>query len=235
VTGGSEVSALVLACGDAAAPVPAAQRLPGRPGKADLDPLLADRGRVVVAGTDADLAAVALRLLRTERLAGVSLGYVPSEARSPVAKLWGLPSRRERAVELALHAPATPVPLVRDDAGGVLLGEGRLAADEDFDAVAYCDDDRVLRGTALRVVVRPDGERGLAVTVVCRGVPGRRSTRARGRAIQIGCDPVRPVADGEAHRSEVERWSWYRHTEDLLAVTCRRCRSGGRPRPAPLR
>jgi hypothetical protein len=216
--GGSELNALVVACGDAPAPDSGAVRLPARPGKAELDPLLGERSRVVVAGTDADLAAVALRLLRTERLAGTGLGYVPSEPRSPVAKLWGLPRRREPALELALGAKPAQVPLVRDDAGGVLLGEGRV---EPVDGVVYCDDQRVLRGPALRLVLRPDEARGLAVTVVRRGVPGRRTTRARGRAIQVGCAPARPVLDGVAHRSEAERWSWYRHTQDLLAITRR--------------
>jgi hypothetical protein len=213
--GGTELSALVVACGDALVPESAAHRLPARPGKAALDPLLAGHGRVVVVGTDADLAAVAVRLLRTERLGGVALGYVPSDARTPVAKLWDLPSRGEGALELAVGAAPAPVPLVRDDSGGVLVGEGRI---EPVEGVAYCDDERVLRGPARRLVVRPEPERGLAVTVTGRGLPGRRTTRARGRAIQVGADPVRPVLDGVAHPRPVERWSWYRHTEDLLAV-----------------
>jgi hypothetical protein len=132
-----------------------------------------------------------------------------------VARQWGLPARSGPALELAVGAAPAPVPLVRDDAGGVLLGEGRV---EPLDGVVYCDDQRVLRGSALRLTVRSDDERGLVVTVVRRGVPGRRTTRARGRAIQIGCDPVRPVLDGVAYPRPVERWSWYRHTEDLLAV-----------------
>jgi hypothetical protein len=207
------VSVLVVTCGDALAPVPSAHAVPPRPGKAELDPLLGECTRVVVAGSDADLAAVALRLLRTGRLAGVSLGYVPCEPRSAVARLWGLPRRRERALELALHAAPTPVPLVRDDAGGVLLGEGRI---EPVEAVVYCDEERVLAGRARRLTVRPEAERGLAATVTGRGLVGRRS--ARGRALQVGCEPARPVIDGMTHPRAVERWSWYRHTEGLLAA-----------------
>ncbi|HET9138808.1 MAG TPA: hypothetical protein VFO68_05530, partial [Actinophytocola sp.] len=82
------MGALVLACG-----VPASRPdwvvVPERPGRADLDPLLAaGPDRVVVAGTDADLAAVVLRLLRTERL-DLPVGYVPT-LRSATT-LWRLP------------------------------------------------------------------------------------------------------------------------------------------------
>ena len=40
----------------------------------------------MVCGTDADLAAVVLRLLRTERLSAVPVGYVPSSASSSTAE-----------------------------------------------------------------------------------------------------------------------------------------------------
>ncbi|MBO0848940.1 MAG: hypothetical protein J2P20_05750, partial [Pseudonocardia sp.] len=51
-----------------------------RPGRAELDPLLAEvaPSRVVVAGTDGDLAAVVLRLLRTERLAATEVAFLPA-------------------------------------------------------------------------------------------------------------------------------------------------------------
>ena len=51
----------------------------GRPaaGK-EIDPLLT--GRVLVVGDDADLAAVALRLLRRELLDAVVVGYAPASA-----------------------------------------------------------------------------------------------------------------------------------------------------------
>src|SRR5690348_3486224 len=74
-------------------------RLPARPGRADVDPVLDEHEprRIAVAGTDADLAAVLLRLLRTERL-GVEVAYLPAAA-SPATRAWGLPTGRA-AVDL---------------------------------------------------------------------------------------------------------------------------------------
>jgi hypothetical protein len=51
---------------------------------ADLEPR-----RVIVSGTDADLAAVLVRLLRRERL-DVEVAYLP-RGKSVVAQVWGLP------------------------------------------------------------------------------------------------------------------------------------------------
>ncbi|MBC8092474.1 MAG: hypothetical protein H7Y15_11150, partial [Pseudonocardia sp.] len=64
--------------------------LPARPGRAELDPLLAEHAprRIVVHGSDADLAAVLLRLLRTERL-DVEVAYVARARRSDAVAAWG--------------------------------------------------------------------------------------------------------------------------------------------------
>ena len=83
-------------------------------------------------GTDADLAAVVLRLLRTELLATVPVGYVASAAPSAVTRLWGLPVLPTDAAAVALGGASRSVPLVplvRDDAGGVLVGHGRHTED----------------------------------------------------------------------------------------------------------
>ena len=99
--------------------------MPARPGRADVDPLLAGPvRRLVVAGTDADLAAVLVRLLRRDRL-DVELAYIPADHRSAAARLWGLP-RGPAGVELARTGVARPAPLVRDDTGGVLVGRGEI-------------------------------------------------------------------------------------------------------------
>ena len=67
---------------------------------AEVDALLPDGpGRVVVQGTDADLPAVVLRLLRKNRIADLAVGYVPVAA-SAATELWGLPVGEE-AVEIA--------------------------------------------------------------------------------------------------------------------------------------
>lgn len=192
-------------------------QVPAQPDKDALKPVLdelAER-RLVVIGEDADLAAVALRLLRTERLDDVVLGFVPASRHSEVAATWGLPVDMERALDVALHAEPDPVPLVRDDNGGVLVGMGVLGP---VRGVAYCDDEQVLRGFASRIEVRPDPDQGLAVRVIRRGLLGKRTRRVTGRAFQIGCIPTRPLHDGVRHPRTIGRWIWYRHTSDLRLV-----------------
>ena len=70
-----------------------AHEIPATPGKSDVDPIVKGMtdGHLVVHGSDADLAAVVLRLLRTERL-DVPVGYVPVDPGSRVARLWRLPA-----------------------------------------------------------------------------------------------------------------------------------------------
>jgi hypothetical protein len=203
----------------------AAVLLPARPGRTDLDPVLAEHSprRVIVKGTDADLAAVLLRLLRTERL-DVEVAYVPT-ARSPATAAWGLPTGGAAAA-LAVAGTAAPVPLVRDDAGGVLVGRGEI---RDVRGECYCDETLVLRGHARRLVVAP-GPRGIAVRAGWGGrapdgrvrpVPARAphgAGSALGRAVQVGCEPVIVVADGVPHPRPVPRRTWYRHTTDWLLV-----------------
>ncbi|WP_433870625.1 hypothetical protein [Saccharopolyspora sp. CA-218241] len=197
------------------------------PGRAEIDPLL-DAGRIVVHGTDADLAAVVLRMLRKQRLADLVVAYVPV-ADSPVARLWGLtPGDLDRA----MTAPGRPAPLVRDDSGGVLLGSGVVTP---ITGQVYCDDQRVLNGPARRLVVSPDpaatplpestsdplstqlepATDGLLVTAVRRGLL-RRQQVARGRAVQASFRAATVHRDGLAHPRPAEKWVWYRHTEDLL-------------------
>lgn len=227
------MGAMVLACGRgggaATSPVLVDREgvtvrvLPARPGKDDVDPLLADVGpaaehdRVVVIGDDPDLAAVVLRLLRTERLADVPVGYVPMDADSEVAITWDLPTDRGRALDVALSAEPDRVPLIRDDNGGVLVGLGRIGP---LRGVAYCDDSRILRGPAkvIRVVPHAADGGGIEVSVAHRGLFNRRQRITHGRAVEIGCLPTRVVKDGIRHDRPVKRWNWYRHTEDLRLI-----------------
>ena len=222
------MNALVLACGNpgSTAAIPALTerddvdlvRVASRPGKPELDPVLQrlDGQRLVVHGTDADLAAVVLRLMRAERLADVPVGFVPSGA-SRVAALWGLPSEAGRVAEIALTGEIDPLPLIRDDVGGVLVGAGVLRS---VRGVAYCDDEVALRGQAGRIEVTPDptGGAGLLVEVTKTGLLGKRTTAFHGRAFQIGCVPTTVVRDDVAHDRLVGRWTWYRHTQDLRAA-----------------
>lgn len=203
--------------------------LPARPGRADLDPVLTGHHprRLIVAGTDADLAAVLQRLLRTERL-DVEVAYLPARG-SDAARAWGLPTG-SAAAAAAFHGVASPIPLVRDDSGGVLVGRGEVRG---MRGECYCDDVLVLRGDAPRLIVAP-GPGGVAVRAGRTGrLPDGRirpvaptAQRGRGSSIgrtaQLGGDPMTVVTDGVPHPREVRRWTWYRHTTDWLLV---------RPRP----
>ncbi|HEV2783641.1 MAG TPA: hypothetical protein VGX25_30005 [Actinophytocola sp.] len=205
------MAVVVLACGITATR-PGWREVPAMPGKSDLDPLLATApDRVVVVGTDADLAAVVLRLLRTERL-DRAVGFVPADRRrSAVAGLWGLP---RDALDFAVDGDPVPIPLVRDDSGGVLVGRGRIGP---VDGEAYCDDQLALRGRAAAIEVTPDSGGGVHGRVVHGGLL-RRVRSYRGRAFQVGCHPTTVTSDGVEHPRPVRRWTWYRHTEDLRAV-----------------
>jgi hypothetical protein len=186
--------------------------IPATPAREDVDPHLKgdEYDRVVVHGTDADLAAVVLRLLRTDRIADVPVAFVPVDRqRSVVARVWALP---EDLVGVALTGGDRPVPLIRDDAGGVLLGLGVLTS---IAGTVYCDDALALRGDAGRVEVTPTPD-GVEVRVV-RGRLRRPSVHT-GRAVQFGIDAAVPVRDGVPHPRSVTRWTWYRHTEDLRAI-----------------
>jgi len=199
--------------------------LPGRPDRSSVDPVLRERAprRVVVAGDDADLAAVVVRLLRTERL-HVEVAYVPAGP-TPATRAWGLP-HGQAAAELATAGHAAPVPLVRDDSGGVLVGRGEIGG---LIGECWCDEHLVLRGRAPRLVVVP-GPAGIAVRAghgrrapdgQVRALPPKIATgrgSAVGRAVQIGGEPMTVVNDGIAHPRPVPRWTWFRHTSDLLLV-----------------
>lgn len=223
--------ALVLTalwCGDDSTPdgrfapilegLTAPQVVGSRPGKA-IDPLLS--GRVLVIGDDADLAAVALRLLRKDLLGTVELAYAAADP-TPVTRLHGLPVGRA-AVDLARNGTAHQVTLVRDDVGGVLIGVGELGPISR--GTVYVDEHRALGGSAERIRVVPDPVKGLAVTVVQRrvgGVFGPRPRTTLGRAVQIGCAPTTVRSDGRDYPRPMDRWTFYKHTAPLQLVCSRR-------------
>ncbi len=245
----------MLTCGDAAPrwgdgpaealdpPSTRVVAVPARPGRGDVDPVLdaaaldqtaqGEGGRLVVAGTDADLAAVLVRLLRAERL-DVPVAFLPV-APSEAARVWGVPTDPAAALDVARDGVACPAPLLRDDRGGVVAGAHVVGA---FDGVVYCDEHEVLRGGAAGLAVRPDPDGGPAATggvsVVVTGprrLAGLRAGaehRARGRAATIGCRPAALRRDGVDEDRPVERRSWYRHAVDWTLVRPAATRS---PRP----
>ncbi|MDL5155072.1 hypothetical protein [Actinomycetospora termitidis] len=223
---------VVLTCGDTSPdpfPTTGVVRCAAIPTRAEVDPLLDAATRLVVAGSDAALAAVVVRLLRRERL-DVAVGFVPADPSSEAAAVWGLPTDPAEALDLARRGDPTPAPLIRDDRGGVVAGVHRVGA---FSGVSYCDEHELVRGEAAGLAVRPDpssGDRelgpgggGLAATVI--GRPRRfrrRDDRVTfGRAATVGIRPGTTATasrDGIEDTRPLERRSWYRHTEDWLLV-----------------
>ncbi len=189
-------------------------RFPNR----DIDPLLV--GRVVVIGEVSQLAAVILRMLRRGLLGSpesgppvgtTPVGYIALQ-RNEFTTRWRLPVG-PAAVDFACTAPALPVPLLRDDAGGVLLSRGVV---EEPTATVYVDERQVLTGSASRLVVQPDSARGLTAVVERRrplGLPPKRET-STGRAISIGfAEPTVVISDGIPRPRALPRWTYYAHTE----------------------
>ncbi|GAA4773507.1 hypothetical protein GCM10023200_02390 [Actinomycetospora chlora] len=217
----------VVTCGDTArahwAPLTgdAVTELPAVPTRDDLDPLLdevPDGGRLAVAGDDAAVAALLVRLLRRERL-GIELALLPAPW-SPAAVVWGLPTDREAALALARDGVARPVPLLRDDHGGLVVGRHETGP---LHGEVYVDEHRVVQGDVARLAVAPDPEGGVTVTATGpRRLGGLRAgpvTTRSGRAAQLGCrPPVVITRDGVPGERPVPRRSWYRHTADWLLV-----------------
>jgi hypothetical protein len=177
----------------------------------DIDTTLARR--VVVVGTDADLASVLTRLLRTESL-NVEVAYVPRR-RTPATRAYRLPSGR-RAARRARRGTVERVPLIRDDTGSVIAGSAvwqPAGAEQLLHGEAVVDDAVLFDGNVSRVTIEP--------TAALPGLRARVSGGRRwviGRAAQLGCAAASVVRDGVAAGRPVRRSTIYRHTEGWLAV-----------------
>ncbi|MGX9789358.1 peptidase M50 [Mycobacterium sp. MMS18-G62] len=162
-----------------------------------------DCRRVVVVGTDADLAAVLTRLLRADRL-DVEVGH----ARRP----WN--ARRART------GAARRVPLIRDETGTVITRAAYWLPVEDERTIhgeAVVDDTLLFDGEATGVWIEPiDAMPGLrASALTSRMQPKRWVT---GRAVQLGTDAALVVRDGLPGPRPVRRSTFYRHTQGWLRV-----------------
>ncbi|KUI12933.1 peptidase M50 [Mycobacterium sp. GA-1285] len=165
--------------------------------------------RLIVVGSEADVAAVLTRLLRTDRL-DVEVAHV----RQPWQARW------------ALRGRATRVPLIRDDRGTALvgaafwLGEGALekgSAPADLIGEAVVDDEVLFDGAAAAVRIEPTPTMpGLRATVLSRRMRPQRWVT--GRAAQLGTSGAIVVRDGVMAARPVQRSTFYRHTEGWLRV-----------------
>jgi hypothetical protein len=166
---------------------------------------IVDCRRVVVVGSDTDLAAVLTRLLRVDRL-DVEVGHV----RRP----WN--ARRARTGE------AQRVPLIRDETGTVIVRAAYwLPPDQNARTIrgeAVTDDTLLFDGEVTGVRIEPTPTMpGLRASVLSGRMRPKRWVT--GRAAQLGTDAALVVRDGVPAPRPVRRSTFYRHTEGWLLVS----------------
>jgi len=164
-----------------------------------------DCRRLIVVGSDADLAAVLTRLLRTERL-DVEVGHVPRWWRARRARD-GNPGR---------------VPLIRDETGQVIVGAAYWLPEANergarVHGEAVVDDTTLFEGEVTGVRIEPTPSTpGLRASALTRHM--RPLRWVSGRAAQLGTTGALVVRDGVAAARPVRRSTFYRHTEGWLLV-----------------
>lgn len=174
-----------------------------------LDTAISTARRLVVLGSDADLAAVLTRLMRRERL-DIEVAHIRRHSR------WRNIGSR------ALTATAQRVPLIRDDSGTVMVGTALWlppAGKRMLHGEAVVDDDVLFDGAVAAVRIEPTSALpGLRAT----SIAGRwaRQRWLTGRAVQLGTTGAVVVRDGVPAPREVKRSTWYRHTTGWLRVPC---------------
>ena len=198
----------VLVFGDRRVPRPLVALTPVRMADpAGIEPAIANAERVAVVGSDADLAAVLTRLMRSERL-DIEVAHIRG---GPLS--W-LSARR------AISRPARRVPLIRDDTGTALVGAASWlppAGAETLRGEAVVDDVALFDGEATGIRIEPTPTMpGLRATLI--GGPRRRWVS--GRAAQLGTTGAAVVRDGVPGRREAQRSTFYRHTTGWLRVDC---------------
>ncbi len=169
-------------------------------GPDDIDAVAGRCARLIVVGSDADLAAVLTRLLRTDRL-DVEVAHAPG---------WWSARRARRG---------TPrrVPLIRDDAGQVIVGcaEWRGEGGAPLRGEAVVDDTVLFDGEVAGVRLEPTYTMpGLRAAVTGAG----RHRWVAGRAAQLGTTGAVLVRDGSEAPKIVRRSTFYRHTQGWLLV-----------------
>jgi len=181
----------------------------------DVDGALAWARRLVVIGSDADLAAVLTLLLRAGRL-DVEVGYAPRR-RTAAARVHRVPAGR-RAARRAQRGSAQRVPLIRDETGSAVVGAAHWRPTGDAQLLhgeAVVDDAVLFDGDVAGVRVEPTA----ALPGLRARVSGSRSRRwLTGRAAQLGSNGVAVVRDGVAAPRTARRSTIYRNTEGWLLV-----------------
>jgi hypothetical protein len=181
----------------------------------DVDAAVGPYRRLVVLGTDSDLATVLTRLLRAARL-DVEVGYAPRR-RTPAARVYRIPAGW-RAARRAQRGSWQRMPLIRDDTGTVIVGAAHWQPPEGAQRLrgeAVVDDAVLFDGEVTAVRIEPTATLpGLRARV--SGGPSRRWLA--GRAAQLGTTGVIVVRDGVPVPRAARRSTFYRHTEGWLLV-----------------
>lgn len=137
----------------------------------------------------------------------------------------GLP----QTLEALLETDAMPLPLARNDIGGVLLVEARCEREKfrPFGMQAYHDDALIADGRILGLTVAPDY--AVDDELVAKVTPARRGAivTSVGRAVQVASDDVPLHLDGRA-MGEISKRTWY--VDDRARWLLRATR---RPQPQP--
>jgi hypothetical protein len=183
---------------------------------ADIDAAIGPHRRLVVVGTDADLAAVLSRLLRADRL-DIEVAYVPRR-RTTATRVYRLPAGR-RAARRILRGSPRRVPLIRDETGSVIVGRANWLPADDRQSIhgeAVVDDAPLFDGDVAGVCIEPTP----AVPGLRARVHGGRTWRRwiPGRAIQLGSTGVAVVRDGVPAPRTARRSTFYRNVEGWLSV-----------------
>jgi hypothetical protein len=168
----------------------------------DIDDAVREVRRVIVLGSQNDLAAVLTRLLRSEKL-DVEVGFAP----------------RQRRARRARTGVAQRVPLIRDETGAVLAGSAEWSGTDGsaLHGEAVVDDSVLFDGDVAGVRIEPTATMpGLRAAVLTRR--GRPRRWVAGRAAQLGTTGAIVVRDGVTGERPVKRSTFYRHTKGWLAV-----------------
>jgi hypothetical protein len=171
--------------------------------------------RLIVVGSDADLATVLTALLRAETL-DVEIGFVAPH-RSAATRIYRLAPGR-RGARRALKRTARRVPLIRDDTGRAIAGTAMWrGANGVLHGEAVVDDTTLFDGDVGWVRVEPTAVMpGLRAAVVT--ARGDRKRWVTGRAAQLGTTGARVTRDGVSDERTVKRSTFYRHVKGWLLV-----------------
>ncbi|ACR18456.1 hypothetical protein I6J22_08365 [Corynebacterium kroppenstedtii] len=212
----------------------------GAPGPDPRTPI--DTVRLVVVGTDADLDAVATRLMRIDAT-WIELAYVPVlakvyassgsrvspgessvEAPSGIATSWGV---ADKPWSIALSGSVRPVPLIRDDSGRVTLGVAEICSTDGSPFVGEIIIDDTTVGA-------PDGSDFYGTRLISTlAAPGIAAVAMTGPSVYSG-DRTHPTRSGSPHkRNGLLGRFFHRGPEagavDSAVLTGRAVQAGGEP------